>query len=383
MITGSIQEKKGNLYAVLNIPSANGKTKQKWISMRMKKGAKKKEQVQRFDEIRLKYSNIICIDADKILFCDYIKKWNEETKHGKSITTYDNYVYMIDKYVYPYFMQRQITLLDLKPLDIEQYYNYLQKDCGLSGNTALKHHQIIYTSLKYAVYNRLITQNPADIVKRPKKLKQEHDFYSEEELQKLMQIAKSDRLETVIYLAVWFGLRREEILGLTWNNVDFANKSIKICETVVRGKQDGKITNIHRVETKTKTSNRVLPMSDYTVSYLQELKNRQNEQTKLCGNSYCNNDYVCVDKLGQPIKPDYVTHHFALLLKKNEMRHIKFHDLRHSFASYMLTNGFSLKQIQEMLGHSNYNFTADTYTHVDLDTKRQMANKITNALEFH
>ena len=376
MITGSIQEKKGNLYAVLNIPTASGGTKQKWVSMRLKKGAKKKEQQQRLDEIRLQYSGVAAIEAHEVMFGDYIQKWNEETKHAKSITTYDNYVYMINKYLSPYFNQKKILLSEIRPVDIEGYYNYLQKECNLSGNTALKHHQIIFTCLKYAVYNRLISSNPAEIVKRPKKLKKEHDFYTEEELRQLVKIAKGDGLETVIFLAVWFGLRREEILGLKWNNVDLENGTLKICETVVRGKQDNKIVSVNRASTKTETSNRVLPISEGMIKYLAGLKQKQAEMTRICGNSYYTSDYVCVDRMGNPLKPDYVTHHFALLLKKNNMRHIKFHDLRHSYASFMLTNGFSLKQIQEMLGHSSYSFTADTYTHVDLDTKRQMSDRI-------
>lgn len=76
---------------------------------------------------------------------------------------------MIAKYVYPYFKEKGFKLAELRPLDIEAYYRYLQRDCGLSGNTALKHHQIIYTSLKYAVYNRILKENPAETVKRPKK----------------------------------------------------------------------------------------------------------------------------------------------------------------------------------------------------------------------
>lgn len=122
-------------------------------------------------------------------------------------------------------------------------------------------------------------------------------------------------------------------------------------------------------------------MSQAIEDYLHHVKHEQMKQQALCGNCYNFNDYVCVDKMGEPIKPDYVTHRFSKVLKNNALRHIKFHDLRHSTASYMLANGYNLKQVQELLGHSNYNFTADTYTHIDSKAKQAMADTISNDLK--
>ncbi len=380
ILSASIQEKKGNLYAVLSIPTMSGKSKTKWVSMHLKANVPKRVQKQRLDEIRIEYSQLADLEYSNMKFCEYIKKWNEETKDDKSITTYDGYVHMIDKYVYPYFNEKGYSLMDLRPMHIEAYYRHLQRDCGLSGNTALKHHQIINTSLKYAVYNRFLRENPCDHVKRPKKEKTEHDFYNLDELRTLMRAAKGDTLETVIYLTIWFGLRRSEVLGIKWSNIDFENHRIFICETVVRAKVDGKLTSVPKDKMKSETSNRVLSMSQPIENYLKQLQQRQSEQQTLCGDCYVNNEYVCVNTLSEHIKPDYVTGHFSKLLEKNKLRHIKFHDLRHSCASYMLSQGFSLKQIQELLGHSNYNFTADTYTHVDFQSKVDMSNAISEDL---
>lgn len=380
MINGSIQEKKGRLYAVLSIPTAGGRYKQKWVSMGMTAKESKRKQKERLDEIRLEYSKIISIDSLEIKFCDFIKKWNEETKDNKSITTYDGYCHMIDKYIYPYFSEKGYKLADLRPCDINAYYKWLQRDCGLSGNTALKHHQIIYTSLKYAVYNRILKENPAETVTRPKRERVEHKFYDINELKELFAAAKDDPLEHVIYLTVLLGLRREEILGLRWCNVDFETNTIHICETVVRAKQDGKIVSVARDKTKTETSNRKLKISPKAKKYLRHIQEIQEQQKDLCGNCYTDSDYVCVDKLGSPIKPDYVTGRFRKVLKKHNLRHIAFHDLRHSAASYMLAQGYSMKDIQEFLGHSNYNFTADTYTHSNDEVKQDMANTIADDL---
>lgn len=382
MINGSIQEKKGNLYAVLRIKKAGGGYKTKWISMQMKSTAKKKDQKDRLDELRLIYSDAASVEALEIRFCDFIKKWNEETKDDKRITTYDGYVHMIDRYIYPYFKNKGFTLAELRPCDINTYYRYLQKECGLSGNTALKHHQIIYTSLKYAVTNRILKENPAETVKRPKKAKVEHDFYTTDDIVKLLEVIKGDPLESVIYLTVMMGLRREEILGLRWENVDLQNRKLRICETVVRGKVDGKLVSVAEKKTKTDTSNAVIFFSEEIKRYLLYIQQEQQKQRELCGDRYGDNDYVCVDKMGEPIKPDYVTHRFRKIIKKYELKHITFHELRHSTGSYLMAKGYPMKMIQGLLRHSNYNFTADTYIHVDEDSMRAMIDTISQDFKF-
>ena len=108
-----------------------------------------------------------------------------------------------------------------------------------------------YESLKYAVINRILKNNPCETVTRPKKEKAEHDFYNADEIKSLIQYSKNDPLEVVVYLAVLLGLRREEVLGLRWENVDFNKHTIRICETVVRAKQGGKLVSVAEKKTKT------------------------------------------------------------------------------------------------------------------------------------
>lgn len=380
MISASIQAKKGWLYAVLQFKTKEGRYKQKWVAMHLKPTAKKKEQEEKLTQIRLEYSGICSVEALEISFADYIQKWNEETKASKSVTTYDGYCHMLNKYIYPYFKEKGYTLAELKPKDINAYYKWLQSDCGLSGNTALKHHQIIYTSLKYAVDNDLIRKNPCETVTRPRKQRAEHDFYNADELKRLLTVAKGDPLETVIYLTVWLGLRREETLGLKWCNVDFLEHIIRINTTVVRAKQGGKLVCVERQQTKSETSNRVLCMSETVENYLKQVKQQQAYNKELCGNCYTDSDYVCTNTMGVLIQPDYVTSRFNKVLKKNGLRHIRFHDIRHSTASFMLANGFGMKEIQEYLGHANFSFTADVYTHTDLQAKREMIDTISAGL---
>lgn len=376
MISGTTTIKNGRYYAVLTLPAKGGKSKQKWVAMKLDESAPKKTVKQRLDEMRLEYSDIASVEAVEIRFCDYIKKWNEETKEDKSVTTYDGYCHMINKYLYPYFEIKGLTLADLRPMDIEEYYRYLQKKCGLKGTTALKHHQIINTSLQYAVYNRLLKDNPAKLAKKPKKEKTDIKYYTTQELEKLLKVSKGDVLETAIRLAVWFGLRREEVLGLRWENVDLERGTIHICETVVRAKQDDKLQRIVRKTTKTETSNRCFEIAPVQIDYLKTVKEKQRIQKIRCGDCYIDSDYVCVDLMGKPIEPDYLTSHYAKLRNDNHLKAVTFHGLRHSTATFMLENGFSMKQVQEFLGHSEYSFTADTYAHVYKESLADMTRSI-------
>ena len=133
---------------------------------------------------------------------------------------------------------------------------------------------------------------------------------------------------------------------------------------------------------KTTASNRTLPLLPETEKLLLERKEQIEHNKKLYGKSYNKKylDYIFVNDIGDLINPDRVSQTFATILKKNHLKHIRFHDLRHSCASLLVANGVPMKNIQEWLGHSNFNTTADIYSHLDFSSKVQSANVISNAL---
>ena len=110
------------------------------------------------------------------------------------------------------------------------------------------------------------------------------------------------------------------------------------------------------------------------------MKKHQEEYRELCGNCYHESDYIYVNDLGEPIRPNYVSQHFKLLLKNNNLREITFHELRHSCASLLLNNGCGLKDVQEWMGHSDIQTTANIYGHLDTSRKQSLANKLTECL---
>lgn len=375
-MNGSLQINKGIYHVSFRVTDQNGKRIQKQLSTGIKaeKGNKRKAE-QRMKEILEQWENVVAITNNSLL-CDYIADWVERDKSRVQITTYDGYKHMLNKYIYPYFKNTRLNVQDVKPMHIEKYCAE-KMESGLSPNTVIKHLAIIRTALQDAVKNGIIRTNPADLVEKPKKIKPKHDYYKQEELQKLLSVVRNTNIEVPVFLAVVFGLRRSEVLGLTWSAIDFDNMTLTICNKVTRGIVDGKVTEVVSDTLKSETSNRTFMLNEAVRNYLADVRKRQEERPRRT-NKYI--DYVCVNEIGELLKPDYVTHKFNDLLAENNMRPIRFHDLRHSCISLLVNNNFNMKLVQEYAGHADFTITANTYAHTDLTEKREEVNTITELL---
>ena len=320
---------------------------------------------------------------ENILYFDYLKLWIEKVKSNLELTTYTSHLQMINSRIKTYFALNPIKLLELEPIHIQNFYDILLAD-GLKPTTVIRYHAIIRKSLDYAFKNDLIVNNPADKVKRPKKNIFVGSFYSENELNTLFEKSKNDPLHLVILLTAFYGLRRSEVLGLKWSAIDFENKTITIKHTIVEIKVKGKYKILGKDRTKTNSSHRTLPLTDEIIVALETAKKQQKYYKRKFKKSYNTTyqEYVCLNPDGSIIKPDYVTRHFPLLLKNSVLRHIRFHDLRHSCASLLLTRNVSMKAIQEWLGHSDFSTTANVYAHLDINSKLLSAEAISSAFSF-
>lgn len=182
---------------------------------------------------------------------------------------------------------------------------------------------------------------------------------------------KGNTVETVIRLTALYGFRRSEVCGLKWSAVDFHQKTLTVRRAAVMVG-----TKLECVDkTKTASSYRTLPLTTEMAQYLQTLKAQQEDAKKLMGTSCEEDGYVCCWPDGSPLKPEYVSRRFDKLLRENGLPKIRFHDLRHSAASLLLELGFSLKDIQEWLGHSDIATTANIYSHLQYKSKVEMAEK--------
>ena len=177
-------------------------------------------------------------------------------------------------------------------------------------------------------------------------------------------------------MTAFYGLRRSEVLGIKWDAIDFERNTITIRHTVTEAKKDGKRILVAKDSAKTKSSLRSLPLVAGFKEKLLQLKKQQKKNMKVCGTSYNQEykNYVFVDPMGNLYSPQTITDNFSSILKRNGLRHIRFHDLRHSCASLLLANGVSMKDIQAWLGHSDISTTANIYSHLDFTSKITSAN---------
>ena len=384
MVAGHLSEKKGYYYAVITYYDRNGKRKFKWIPTGLPvKGNKKKAEAFLLETRRdFQPPESDKLLGDDILFADYMEQWLEIVKSTISISTYSSYSKCVKGIISPYFRERKILLRNLQAKDIQNFY--LQELKRVSANSVIHYHANIHKALKYAVKIDLIDVNPADKVERPKKEKFVGSFYDADEVNRLFEITEGTKLEIPVLLGAFYGLRRSEAIGLKWSAIDFDQNTLTIQHTVVQCNIDGKRELIAADTTKTKSSMRTLPLVPFVRDRLLALKAEQAENQRLCGRCYNRDylEYICVNEIGDLIKPSYVTEQFPKLLDKYDMRRIRYHDLRHSCASLLLKNGVQMKEIQDWLGHSDFSTTANTYAHLDYSSKLTSADAMLDGLGF-
>jgi len=382
MVAGSLQEKKGFFYIVLNLRDEHGKRKAKWISTGLPIKGNKRRAETMLDEERAKYTDTAIIPGSNILFIEHVQNWLQIAKHNIQITTYGGYQYTVERRIVPFFQKHPVRLDEFEPKHLQAYYQHLFNDLKVSANTVIHHHALIRKSFDYAMKMGLISSNPADRIERPKKDAYVASYYDDKKLAKLFECVRTDPIELMVLIAAYYGMRRSEVIGLKWDAVDFANKTLIIRHSVSNVSIDGKYITCAKDILKNKSSFRTLPLIPAIEEALLKTKATQEKNRELCLDSYNEKylDYICVDSMGKLINPGWVTQHFAYVIKKEGLPKIRYHDLRHSCASLLLQNGVSLKEIQEWLGHSNFSTTANIYSHLEYTSKLASAETIQNVL---
>lgn len=388
MVAGHLQEKNGMFYVVLNYRDENGKRKTPWISTNLPVKGNKKRAENFMLDVRRNFvpPNVQQIEEREamqkgdILFTDFLLKWLRVAKSTVKLTTYASYEMMATRIIIPYFETLNIKLKELTTEDIQEFYSaQLER---VSANTVIHYHAVIHRALKYAVKIKTIQSNPAVNVERPRKEKFIGSFYDKKEINTLFDIIQGNPLEVAIKLAAFYGLRREEIIGLKWNAIDFENNTLTIQHTVTECNLDGKHIEVASDTAKTDSSLRTMPLVTNFREMLLAKKEKQEHYRKLCGRSYCKEylDYIFVNEMGERWKPRYLSDGFKRILEQNGLRRIRFHDLRHTCASLLLANNVPMKKIQEWLGHSEFSITANIYAHLDYQSKISSAEAMLTGL---
>ena len=345
MVAGRLQEKNGFYYIVLSYTDSAGKRRQPWIGTGLPVKGNKKRAEKMLAETRKDFTipkgQVSELSPD-MAFSDYMRYWLKMMRTAVTETTYSSYCFNVEKHIIPYFEPLGVTLAGLQPRQIQSFY--LHEAETLKNTSILRFHANLHKALKYAVRIDLITSNPVDKVDRPKPQAFMASYYSAEEMEKLFEAAQGHKLELIIQLAAFYGLRRAEVMGLRWEAIDFEAKTLTIRHIVTSTRIDGKKILVEADRAKTKSSLRTLPLVDPIAERLKAVKAQQEYNQKICGNCYNQEylGYVFVDAMGNLIQPDSVTTGFPQLLKENGLRRIRFHDLRHPYVKHT-TKIFSLR----------------------------------------
>ena len=342
-----------------------GKKKQKNMgSYPLKRDASK-----RLNELKEEIYNEELLLPNKITVESYLIDFLEKYKINLSITTYNCYMRICKKYIIP--MLGDIKLIDLRPIHLQ---NYVDDLLGiLSPQTIKIHINIINLALKRAYKLKLIKENFVDCVEIPKNKKYNNKIYDQKDMLKLLKVCKNTELELPINLAAGLGLRISEILGLTWDNINFEDNTVTVEKITVRN--EGKVI---LKDPKTETSIRIISAPKEVMNLLKEYK-RKYLQDKLQG-KIKNTTLLFSDKNGNPIAEDVLSKKFSRFLRENNLPHIRFHDIRHSHVTLLINAKVPIKVISERVGHSNVNTTLNIYSHTLKEMDQEASEKISESL---
>ncbi|MCX7746901.1 MAG: site-specific integrase [Clostridia bacterium] len=359
----SLTKKGNNYYVTYNKKMPDGKYKKIWITLGE---TKMSEANKKLTDIQSKIYKGIFVAPDNMTVKEFLEYWLETIiKPAKEITTYDGYKSIINVHLIPQLGHLKLQKLNI--MTVQDYFNKLKIEgrCdgkgGLSANTIHKHYALLNKALKYALKNEIIYRNIMEAIEIPKKESSDvSQSYNEEQMKTLLSKVKDTRLEIPVFLGLILGLRRSEICGLQWQNVDLIKGTIHIKNTRVHT-SNGFET---KPRTKNKSSNRKLKIGTTLLTLLKNERKKQMEYKLLYGEKYISNDFVFKNQDGELIDPGTLTHLFSNFLAKNDLSKIRLHDLRHTFATIMLKRGIDHKTVQQMLGHSNIYTLFNIYGHV-------------------
>ena len=307
---------------------------------------------------------------------DYLEKWEQEyCKSNLAYKTNESYSSIIRLYLKPEL--GGIKMCNLKAGHIQSYYTKMLKINKLSGTSVLYHHRILHEALRHAVNLGYIPFNPCDRVKPPRKNKPEMQILSLEQAKYVLENCKSEKAYLPVMLAIQTGMRLGEICGLRWKDIDLETGKINICNSLQR--QNGELV---LKDVKTSKSRRSIPVSSDVISELKKVLLKC-KQDKLSFRTYDIRGFVCCWEDGRPFDTKWVSKQWVGVITNDKNRSVidnternipdgvRFHDLRHTHASILLSQGISLKVVQERLGHESITTTGDIYSHVSPSMQKE------------
>lgn len=352
-------------------------------------GTTKAEVWEKLDQIKVEFRNQRPnLELINITCKDWIENYiNSYMIHSNRHNTLNGIRLNYDRHIKPNI--GEIKLRDLTGSDLQWLYNHLSKKGrvdlkgGLSASTIRRIHNIIHQALEQAVAEDIVIKNVSNQVVLMKQTQKEFKPYSADEIKVFLNLIRNEWLYPMIVILIYTGIRRSELLALTWSDVSFDDRTISINKALTQQATADEPSRYKIMPTKSENSNRIIPMAEPLVAVLSE-RSKVLKSLKLKGgdHNFNKDNFVCVDQHGTLINGNLFTQRFKAILKKYGLRDIRVHDLRHSFATEQLKSGTSAESVRDLLGHSNIQTTLNIYRHVDLNEKREDMDRFTEHLKL-
>lgn len=305
---------------------------------------------------------------------EFLTRWLDiYAAPSTSPRTQEDYEGIIRRYLKPHL--GAIALSSLKPDSVQGLYSEM-RERGLSAVTILHTHRLLSECLNHAVKWRILSRNVCDAVDPPRPQRRQMTSLSEDEVDLLLVAADSHPYRDVFFVALYTGLRRSELLGLKWPEIDLNRPTLSVVSGLHRLPRKGLVL----LPTKTARSRRQISITHEVVDVLHQIRGHQMVQKIELGPAWEDTGFVFTKPNGKPLDPERISKEFAKVVKTAEIPKIRFHDLRHSHASLMLKAGVSPKAISELLGHASISITMDVYAHLLPGIQEEAARKFSDLL---
>jgi len=350
-----------------------GKRRQHWRS-----GFKSKKAAQRaLSDALAKLEEGTFVEPSRVTIAEYLSHWLLSIEMELRPRTLASYRMNVEAHIVPRL--GHFRLQALSPMHIKSFYGELLADGrrdgsgGLSPRTVQYIGTILGRALRDAESLRLIQRNPAAAARkpRPSSRKASINTWTADELRQFLESITGERIYPVLHLAATTGLRRGELLGLTWRNVDFDVGRLRVVQSLVAIGGEFQL-----LPPKRESSVRSIAIDGNTVEVLRKWRKRQREERLAWGPAYQDQDLVFAREDGSPINPDWLTRKFAALARGGDVPTIRLHDLRHTHATLALQANVHPKVVAERLGHSSVMITLDTYSHAIPSLQEEAAEKV-------
>lgn len=385
---GSLVIKGNYYYAKFRVDG-----KQKMIATKIPvKGNNKRRAEQKMREIVAAYQELN-LECDNALFTDFLNKWLKSIEGIIKLSTWETYDKTVNGKIKPYFESKHYRFRDMKPETFTEYFVYLAQHGksngkgGLGYKTVKNIRGVLSSAYEYAVENNYVKENPvlrSRMPSFPHSIKKDVPEYNAQQVRKLLLYAKEHESHIYIFLllALYTGLRKGELLALTWEDIDYDKKLLNVNKSRTSSRKN---VTMQITTPKTKSSNRKIPINDFVIKELKAEKQRQEEYSKLLGNGYDkSHSFIVRTVLGKPyVNLSAINRVVTRLTENAGLPHCTIHGFRHSVASILDDNGVPIQDISVLLGHESVQTTERIYINRRKTAKETTINALDSAINLN